>query len=74
MIINYKVYTLTSGILRGAGKDDFIDFTIHIVETSLALMRDKSLEDGASPVTQHVFIFDLQGFSLAVKQRLRNKY
>ena len=55
------------GILRGASKDDFIDFTIHIVETSLALMRQKCLEDGSSSVTQHVFIFDLEGFSLAVK-------
>ena len=59
------------GILRGAGKDDFIDFTIHIVETSLALMRKKSLEDGSSSVTQHVFIFDLEGFSLAVKYLLK---
>ena len=54
------------GILRGAGKDDFIDFTIHIVETSLALMREKCFENGSSSVTQHVFIFDLEGFSLAV--------
>ena len=55
------------GILRGAGKDDFIDFTIHIVETSLALMRKKTQEEGSSAVTQHVFIFDLEGFSLAVQ-------
>lgn len=60
------IKTSSTGILRGAGKDDFIDFTIHIVETSLALMRKKTQEDGSSAVTQHVFIFDLEGFSLAV--------
>ena len=49
-----------------AGKEDFLDFTIKIVETSLELMRIKSQEIGNSPVTKHVFIFDLEGFSLAV--------
>ena len=65
---------ICSGILRGASKDDFIDFTIHIVETSLALMRQKCLEDGSSSVTQHVFIFDLEGFSLAVKISVQVNY
>ena len=54
------------GMLNGAGKDDFLNFTIKIVETSLALMRLKTKET-PSPVTQHVFIFDLDGFSLAVR-------
>ena len=54
------------GMLNGAGKDDFLNFTIKIVETSLALMRLKTKET-LSPVTQHVFIFDLDGFSLAVR-------
>ena len=54
------------GMLNGAGKDDFLNFTIKIVETSLALMRLKTKETPSS-VTQHVFIFDLDGFSLAVR-------
>ena len=58
---------LSPGILRSASKEDFVDFTIKIVETSLNLMRKKSLEVGLSLVTQHVFIFDLEGFSLGVK-------
>ena len=53
-----------SGILQSASKEDFVDFTIKIVETSLQLMRIKSSENSSAPVTQHVFIFDLQGFSL----------
>ena len=58
---------LSPGILRSASKEDFVDFTIKIVETSLNLMRKKSLEVGSSLVTQHVFIFDLEGFSLGVR-------
>ena len=54
------------GMLRSASKEDFIDFTIRIVETSLFLMRTKSQEDGSTLVTQHVFIFDLEGFSFGV--------
>ena len=55
------------GMLNSAGKDDFLDFTIKIVETSLTLMRLKTKENPTSPVTQHVFIFDLDLFSLAVR-------
>ena len=39
---------------------------MRIVETSLQLMRLQSQQRAAAPVTQHVFIFDLEGFSLAV--------
>ena len=53
-----------SGILSSCGKDDFLKFTIKIVEASLLLMRRKTVETGRS-VTQHVFIFDLADFSLA---------
>ena len=53
-----------SGILSSCGKDDFLKFTIKIVEVSLLLMRRKTVETGRS-VTQHVFIFDLADFSLA---------
>ena len=53
-------------MLRSVSKEDFVDYTIKIVETSLTLMRKKSQEDGACLVTQHVFIFDLEGFSLVV--------
>ena len=51
-------------MLSSCGKDDFLDFTIKIVETSLMLMRMKTVETGL-PVTQHVFIFDLKDFSLS---------
>ena len=52
------------GILSCCGKDDFLKFTVKVVEPSLALMRRKTEELGR-PVTQHVFIFDLKNFSLA---------
>ena len=58
---------LSPGILLSDSKDDFVDFTIKIVETSLNLMRKKSQELGSSVVIQHVFIFDLEGFSLGVR-------
>jgi len=51
------------GMLTCASVEEFIDFTLKIVECSLELMRKKSLES-AKPVHQHVFIFDLEGFSL----------
>ena len=53
-------------MLLSTGKEVFLDFTIKIVETSLALMRRKSQEPAQSPITKHVFIFDLEGFSLTV--------
>ena len=52
-------------MLTCASVEEFIDFTLKIVECSLKLMRKKSLVS-AKPVHQHVFIFDLEGFSLKV--------
>ena len=51
-------------MLSSCGKDDFLNFTIKIVEASLFLMRRRTAETGL-PVTQHIFIFDLKNFSLA---------
>ena len=65
--IHRNFFYVSLGILRSASKEDFVDFTIKIVETSLTLMRTKSQEDGSTHVTQHVFIFDLEGFSFGVK-------
>ena len=45
--------------------EEFIDFTLKIVECSMLLMKKKSQITG-KPVDQHVFIFDLDGFSLKV--------
>ena len=42
-----------------------MDFTLKIVECSMLLMKKKSQMSG-KPVDQHVFIFDLDGFSLKV--------
>ena len=42
-----------------------MEFTLKIVETSMLLMREKTLALG-SQVYQHVFIFDMEGFSLKV--------
>jgi len=51
------------GILNCVSREEFVDFTIRIVETSLDLMRQRSEATG-TPVTQHVFVFDLMGFTL----------
>ena len=53
------------GILACVSKEEFMDFTLKIVECSMMLMRKKSQMSG-KPVSQHVFIFDLDGFSLKV--------
>ena len=42
-----------------------MEFTLRIMETSMMLMRQNTLATG-SPVYQHVFIFDMDGFSLRV--------
>ena len=52
-------------MLACVSKEEFVDFTLKIVETSLQLMRKKSIQSG-KPSSQHVFIFDLEGFSLTV--------
>jgi len=51
------------GMLACASKEEFMDFTLKIVECSMLLMRKKCHQLG-KPVNQHVFIFDLDGFSL----------
>merc|ERR1719402_1934201 len=51
------------GMLACVSIEEFLDFTLKIVECSMRLMRKKS-ESSGTPVTQHVFIFDLDGFSL----------
>jgi len=52
-----------SGMLACVSIEEFLDFTLKIVECSMRLMRKKSQSSG-KPVSQHVFIFDLDGFSL----------
>ena len=56
-------------MLLSTGKDVFLDFTIKIVETSLALMRRKSQETAQAPITKHVFIFDLGKTSEKIKSK-----
>ena len=53
------------GMLACVSKEEFMDFTLKIVECSMLLMEKKSQMSG-KPVSQHVFIFDLEGFSLKV--------
>ena len=57
-----------SGILACVSTEEFLDFTLKIVECNMRLMRKKSQILG-KPVTQHVFIFDLDGFSLKVNTK-----
>ena len=56
------------GMLACVSIEEFLDFTLKIVECSMSLMRKKSQILG-KPVTQHVFIFDLDGFSLKVNTK-----
>ena len=60
------------GMLACVSKEEFVDFTLKIVETSLQLMRKKSIQSG-KPSSQHVFIFDLEGFSLKVNMIVQRK-
>ena len=53
------------GMLACVSKEEFMDFTLKIVECSMLLMKKIYLLSG-KPVGQHVFIFDLEGFSLKV--------
>ena len=53
------------GMLACVSVEEFVDFTLKIVECSMLLMKKKSQMSG-KPVSQHVFIFDLEGFSLKV--------
>ena len=52
-------------MLACVSKEEFMDFTIKIVECSMMLMKKKSSQLGKA-VNQHVFVFDLEGFSLMV--------
>ena len=63
---NNYIYLDILGMLACVTTEEFIDFTLKIVESSMMLMRKKS-ELSGKPVTQHVFIFDLEGFSLLVR-------
>ena len=54
-------------MLACVSKEEFMDFTLKIVECSMLLMKKKSRMSG-KPISQHVFIFDLEGFSLKVKR------
>ena len=53
------------GMLACVSVEEFVDFTLKIVECSMLLMKEKS-QLSRKPVSQHVFIFDLEGFSLKV--------
>ena len=68
LIEEYELRTnlVIVGMLSCVSKEEFIDFTLKIVECSMLLMKKKSQMSG-KPVSQHVFIFDLEGFSLKVK-------
>ena len=57
------------GMLACVSKEEFMDFTLKIVECSMLLMKKKSRMSG-KPVSQHVFIFDLEGFSLKVMREM----
>ena len=59
-------------MLACVSKEEFMDFTLKIVECSMMLMRKNSHISG-KPVSQHVFIFDLDGFSLKVNKSLMVK-
>ena len=53
------------GMLSCISREEFMEFTLRIMETSMMLMRQNTLATGA-PVYQHFFIFDMDGFSLRV--------
>ena len=62
--LNFQEYKLI-GMLSCISREEFMEFTLRIMETSMMLMRQNTLATG-SPVYQHVFIFDMGGFSLRV--------
>ena len=64
--MGYSSYSLYfSGMLACVSKEEFMDFTLRILESSILMMSKKSLVSDV-PVSQHVFIFDMEGFSLKV--------
>ena len=46
-------------------REEVIEFMPRIMETSMSLMRKNTVATG-SPVFQHVFIFDMEGFRFKV--------
>ena len=58
------------GILACVGREEFIDFILSIMETSMMMMNQK-VEESFSPLNlQHVFLLDMAGFSLKVLVQL----
>ena len=64
-VFQHKTRLIILGMLACVSKEEFMDFTLKIVECSMLLMKKKSQMSGKQ-VSQHVFIFDLEGFSLKV--------
>ena len=64
MLVPHSTLIFT-GMLTCASVEEFLDFTLKIVECSMLLMKKTE-----TLVTQHVFIFDLKGFSLKVLLRI----
>ena len=50
-----------------------MNFTLRIVESSILMMRKQSLSL-QKPVSQHVFIFDMEGFSVKVSFAIMSAY
>ena len=50
-----------------------MNFTLRIVESSVLMMRKQSLIL-QKPVSQHVFIFDMEGFSVKVSSAIKSAY
>ena len=51
-------------MLACVSKEDFIDFNLRIIESSMLMMKKNSVAQ--KPVSQHVFIIDMEGFTLKV--------
>ena len=52
-------------MLACVSKEDFIDFNLRIIESSMMMMKKNSIAI-QNPVSQHVFIIDMEGFTLKV--------
>ena len=62
---NFKINCWCLGMLACVSKEDFIDFNLRIIESSMLMMRKSSIAI-QKPVSQHVFIIDMDGFTLKV--------
>ena len=60
-------------MLACISREDFMNFTLRIVESSILMMRKQSLIL-QKPVSQHVFIFDMEGFSVKVSSAMMSPY